>query len=1002
MWLGTTGSEAKFETSISNTVEENVTITVTAPNLSAQTTVQFRNDSTNATVSSIRTTLAGNNSYANGKDAAILTVEALNSEGIAVTDADVAFKISSPDLTMNSETGTTTGGRFTSQLTSAQAGSYTVTPIVGGILYTNQVQTINFIAIGGEVSPVSSIEISADTLTQVADGSSSVNLTAIARNANNTPIKDVNIYLTSTSGTALLGTSTGTTGENGAFQTTLSNTQIESVTIGAFTDNFTNPGNTHLIKIEFTPAQDNPGAEPTDIRLDIENNNAQANGTDKIALHVVTFGENGIRLSGVTADFDIQEKANETPPLFVFDGSSSGKTNDNGVFTAYLTSTTPGTILITAKGNNTDDDEVKEVTFSEATTDRPAQLILLADSVELQSDNTAEGVVLTVQLKTGGNNPFPNQIVNFSASSGVIQPIPASDGDTAGESNATGLVKARLTTGGDPANRDIQVMAVVDGEAACTAADKDSHPLCDIVDIKVVGTQITIDGPENIGQDTNNVYTLTLSNANGQGIADKTLTVALKSGSSNSLDQTSVNTDSTGKATVILTVPPAQTDTTETLTVAGINVNASKSVNISTDDFAVTLDANTDANLISLGRPAIFTIDWPQGALGTVVISTTRGLVKKSGGDPNDPNACDTSQADWHSTQEVVLTPLGGGNFTVCSDNPGHAAITVNAVNGPSMEFALNFVAKNPDKISLQASPSTIGTNTPGSENESMEIIGIVRNAENSVVANATVSFTVHDSTGGYMSPPVAVTDQFGRVTSSYIAGGIPSPFEGVEITANVNNSSAQDTIKVTVGKRSVFISLGTGNELFEPTPTTYERPYTIFVNDANGAAVSDMDVNLSIIPLRYFKGFYRLSEDGWFAQYTAPASTDPVLDGSGCINEDSNNNGILDPGEDENNNGKLEPGNPFILPEAVRTDENGQATFNLSYTQEIANWVKVRLIAKSVVSGTENSAIVEVLPSGIASDFGVDTAPPGRRGTIQKSDYPPEFFPNQDGSIQV
>jgi hypothetical protein len=178
-------------------------------------------------------------------------------------------------------------------------------------------------------------------------------------------------------------------------------------------------------------------------------------------------------------------------------------------------------------------------------------------------------------------------------------------------------------------------------------------------------------------------------------------------------------------------------------------------------------------------------------------------------------------------------------------------------------------------------------------------------------------------------------------------------------------------------------MTLGTGNEIFETTPTNYQMPYKVIVTDANSNPVADVRVELNLIPLRFFKGTYRRSPalpepfDSW-----VPVRS--ILDG--CVNEDlltgeitKDRNGILDAGEDLNVNGELEPGNVATVPAFVTTGADGIAEFRIDYPQDHANWVEIELEARTPVAGSESSArttfILKVLNTDVTNE---DISPPG------------------------
>ncbi len=92
-----------------------------------------------------------------------------------------------------------------------------------------------------------------------------------------------------------------------------------------------------------------------------------------------------------------------------------------------------------------------------------------------------------------------------------------------------------------------------------------------------------------------------------------------------------------------------------------------------------------------------------------------------------------------------------------------------------------------------------------------------------------------------------------------------------------------------------------------------------------------DRSLNVSVVPVSYNKGSWVAVPDLVDFEYW-----DDVISSPTCQSEDVNNNGILDQGEDFNADGQLTPGNVASVPRTVQADENGIATFDLTYTKDI------------------------------------------------------------------
>jgi hypothetical protein len=235
----------------------------------------------------------------------------------------------------------------------------------------------------------------------------------------------------------------------------------------------------------------------------------------------------------------------------------------------------------------------------------------------------------------------------------------------------------------------------------------------------------------------------------------------------------------------------------------------------------------------------------------------------------------------------------------------------------------------------------------------------------------------------------------------TFTAGPDVTGTDKIEVSSKVldkyTNFTGERTrsLNLTVGGKAVFVSIATGNEIEEITSTTYAVPYQVTVTDSTGAAVANTEVNISVWPVNYYKGYYLFSDDKklWIAQYTAQ-----------CSNEDANQNGTLDAWEnnkqgnalsyldypageevdvEDNGDGKLWPGNPVTLSTStLKTGANGMAEFKVLYGQSYANWLRVRLTARAQVSGTESKTDTVFNLSASSADMTNDkVSPPG--GTV-------------------
>ena len=92
----------------------------------------------------------------------------------------------------------------------------------------------------------------------------------------------------------------------------------------------------------------------------------------------------------------------------------------------------------------------------------------------------------------------------------------------------------------------------------------------------------------------------------------------------------------------------------------------------------------------------------------------------------------------------------------------------------------------------------------------------------------------------------------------------------------------------LTVNQSALFIALGTGNTISNLDDQTYKKDWVVYVTDANGVAVPNINLTIKVLPVAYRKG---RAESSWRRLEVKVAIVATVQ----CANEDLNFNGKLD-----------------------------------------------------------------------------------------------------------
>ncbi|WP_247869639.1 hypothetical protein [Herbaspirillum sp. ST 5-3] len=434
----------------------------------------------------------------------------------------------------------------------------------------------------------------------------------------------------------------------------------------------------------------------------------------------------------------------------------------------------------------------------------------------------------------------------------------------------------------------------------------------------------------------------------------------------NSLGQVSVRVSGSQSGTDTLSI--ASQGASKALSFA---VN-SVSLSVTTVGTTVNSSGNAQANIGACTQIAARYENAGVAQSGTVNISASRGTLYSDSG-------CETALA-----ASGVPVTAGNAQAYIKSDTTGIATIIATIVNGPTAQATLEFAAPltSAATITLQADPAVIGTNAT-TQSERSRLTAVVRDgpANNNLVKDAVIEFTiVNDASGGSLSTPVATTGRDGSATVDFIAGSATTEVNGVQVLAKIQGTSKSATTALTVSRKSLFITAGTGNTLEVPNSTTYKQDYSVFVTDVSGNPVPNVTVTASIRVTGYTKGQYHYFTAEEVLLGLASGTGWGMINTHDCANEDSNMNGVLDPGEDFNGNGTLDPRTPLNVTSSGQTDANGTAIISIRYPKDRGNWTSVILTVRGSVAGTEAiySTQAYVLPVSAVDLQNQSVPPPG------------------------
>ena len=594
-------------------------------------------------------------------------------------------------------------------------------------------------------------------------------------------------------------------------------------------------------------------------------------------------------------------------------GMSVGSASGDGEVTATLPTGETDSTTFSSEGSTTVSED-------------PASLELFADSIQLASSGSDE-VELIALVKNEQSVLMEGVEVSFSAATGdgvelqLTQPVTLADG----------TARAILTSQNDKSNRTITIAA---GAGSLTRS----------VDITIRGTEVIIGGASSVILNDTVDYTIRLQDSDGQPIDNKDVVLSATNGT---LSSTTVNTGADGQATVSYT---ASASGENTITASALNAETSFTVQVQQDEFNFV---NLPTEEVPLGQTQTITVQWRQDNTPVVgqevTFSASRGVI------------------DGDST--VQTDAEGQASIDISANNAGISSITATASDGSgnvlvSALTQIEFIATTPATIIADATLDNLGP-----DGQTSTISAVVRDANNNLVKNSVVNFTVSDVSTGFVSPSQATTDSKGIATTVFTSGSVSSN-EAVIITASIaDDESISDEVALTVGARAFDIVIGTGNEIETPSTTSYLKKFAVFVSDSSGRPVSDVNLTASVNPVKY-------NEDGVYLKgrwvYNDVDSIWNVVDVFQCDNEDKNDNGILDEGEDTNKDQQLTPGivGTITLSNNGVTDENGFAELEYRYPESYAVWYFAEITVFGQSTGSEAQASMKYQLEILADDI--------------------------------
>ncbi len=325
---------------------------------------------TDERVATVNLLVTDNFQPANGESPTFLTVVARDRANMALSDVEISLAANSDHAVILTPKGATEqNGRFSTLIFSSQAETFEVIATAGGV----RSEPISITFIDSTIDPrISTVKVLVSNNFQRADGQAKITLTVIARDDKGAPVSSAVVNLFSISDTAFFEAVSGTTGENGRFTTTVTNSVAEKIEIIATVGGV----EAESVTASFVDSTINSKVEQ--VFLIVTDNYRAANGHEEVTLTVIAHDNKNAPLSEVPVNL-------KSDSLSVFFEALSGTTGNNGIFTTTVTSRIPQTFEVTATAGGKQSEPVA-VTFVTAV----GEMVLRASSVILEINETSE------------------------------------------------------------------------------------------------------------------------------------------------------------------------------------------------------------------------------------------------------------------------------------------------------------------------------------------------------------------------------------------------------------------------------------------------------------------------------------------------------------------------------------------------------------------------------------------------------------------------------------
>ncbi|MGD9731040.1 MAG: invasin domain 3-containing protein [Desulfamplus sp.] len=844
------------------------------------------------------------------------------------------------------------------------------------------------------VGSTASIAMSASPTTIPADGASSSTITIKMTDATGAAvIQGTSATLTTTLGT-LSKTTVSTVDDTGTISVSLkSGTEAGTARVVC-----TSNGVTQAITVVFTGGTDN--ATPAYLSLALSQLSVKTDNSNSTTVTATVLDENYSVMKGIPVSFT-SNGGQLTASLVETDADGRAKVN----FSSGTIDKSNRVVTVTAKVAQLDFKTIPiQVVGSILSLSNTGTDLILDD--KNTSTNESNESVLTITAKDAGDNPVYDALVSIiqaTGQSGSISFIPKENTPTVTVDNQIFYKtdingKIEITVKGLRAGSSKLIISALGTEAEqsyTTAVLAESFgivlPVQDTISVTTRDSStLAITGPVKTISFNNNLnaadtITITGDTFTNYNTGDQIMVGGSKSNDGIYKIAAAAATQLTLEDAYTLIDETAGAEVTITNSIL-IRVRAPNQLNV---QFSTTMGGFNGSAL------QVITLPVTAGFVSIVVSSDLAGMATVEAADSADSNTVDRISVAFARPSADAATIKIQSNTAVISpsigDNKSIAEFTAfvktsgdtgnQAVAGVPVSFSIENSTGSGENVSpvvvytnaAGEAKTTFTAGTLGSDADGVTVTARVVDSATTNNLSNTILFTAPNkitrTTGSFIDDKFQPNQQI-KVEGSTSNDGY---YTVKEVTATVLTLDSGDTINATtipesnviitalthstnivIGgtSGSVVIGRGAGDSIVILNPTTYSLSMSVLVSDLNGNPVPGATVSLNLWPEFYRSGVWFDLNDRTSDHFV------PYISGA-FSNEDVNENTFLDPGEDINKDGILTPPNSAAgnIPTTLTTDANGLKEFNIIYPKSSAIWIDARIIATTMVFGTETKA---------------------------------------------